>query len=95
MGELKITDNLIQMIKSLRNIKFIFTIQLFIVVADFIYWGLLPRGYEKDVSIGVLFGLMLSVIVQLLLLTIKPELYGNKSVENGLYSTRVRRNDDK
>ena len=94
MRELKITDNLIQMIKSLRNIKFIFIIQSFIVVAAYIYWRLLPKGFEKDVSVGVLFGLMLSVIVQLLLLTIKPELYGNKSVENGLYSTRVRRNDD-
>ena len=63
LGRHKITDNLIQMIKSLRNIKFIFIIQSFIVVAAYIYWRLLPRGYEKDVSIGVLFGLMFSVIV--------------------------------
>ena len=71
------------MIKTITNIKFIFIIQCFIVVADFIYWRLLPRGSEKDVSVGVLFGLMLSVIVQLLLFTIKPALYGNKTDEKG------------
>ena len=88
------TDNLIQMIKSLRNIKFIFIIQFFIVVAAQIYWRLLPKGFEKDISVGVLFGLMLSLIVQLLLFAINPELYENKADENGLHSTRVRRNDD-
>ena len=76
------TDNLIQMIKSLRNIKFIFIIQFFIVVAAQIYWRLLPKGFEKDISVGVLFGLMLSLIFQTLLFAIKPELYGNKTDEN-------------
>lgn len=70
------------MIKTITNIKFIFIIQCFIVIADFIYWKFLPKGPEKDVSVGVLFGLMLSLIVQLLLFITKPELYGNKTDEN-------------
>ena len=71
------------MIKSFRNFKFIFIIQFFIVVAAQIYWRLLPKGFEKDISVGVLFGLMLSLIFQLLMFAIRPELYGNKTDENG------------